>query len=319
MLSKREQLFVNYYKNMYDVGDIDPSIWMMKYIIDRQEMNKDQILWFCFLYGVTYQLPSAYLIWNEYPDLELLDEERILKWWKPNVFTKIPFQKDKLKQRPQFPQTVLSYQRMLNGKTQEKFFDSVLCNTPDENFNFLWNKLYTNIKYFGRFSVWNWVQVLKDVAGYKIKPNTLFLGEQNAKTHTCGICMALNMDDKLKKYRFNSKEIDFMNTETNKMKQTIQKMNIPVDEFALETVACAYKKIWRQRQSRYTGYYLDRQAEDITHLQKYFKGVDWDLLWQARKECLNNSANNKKLNINRYKENPKQKILAKNISLKEMF
>lgn len=318
MLSEKQQLFVEYYKNMYETGDIDPAIWMMKYIIDRQELNKDQVLWLCFLYGVTYQLPSAYLIWNEYPDLELVDEERLYKWWKPEVYNKIPFQKDKLKQRPLFPVTVLSYQKMLKGKTQSEFFDEILNKSPEENFNLLWDKLYKNIKHFGRFSVWNWVQVLKDVAGYKIKPNTLFLGESNAKTHTCGICLALDMPEKLKHYKFTPKEIYFMNEKTAEMKEAIQQMNIPVDEFSIETVACAYKKIWRNYQSRYTGYYLDRQAEDIQHLQKYFHGVDWDLLWQARQECLDYYMNKYKIDTTRYKEKPAQKILPK-ITFKGVF
>ena len=311
-------MYVEYYINMYKVGDIDPAIWMMKYIIDRQELNKDQVLWLCFLYAVTYQLPSAYLIWNEYPDLELIDEERINKWWQPEVYNKIPFQKDKLKQRPLFPQTVLSYQQLLNGKTQSEYFDEILNKSPEANFNLLWNKLYKNIKHFGRFSVWNWVQVLKDVAGYKIKPNTLFLGEANAKTHTCGICMACNMDDKLKHYKFTDEEIEYMNKATDEMKQAIQQMNIPVDEFAIETVACAYKKIWRNYQSRYVGYYLDRQAEDIKHLQKYFHGVDWNLLWQARSECLHSYMNKFEIDTSRYKEAPEQKIKPK-FGLKGVF
>ena len=57
---------------------------------------------------------------------------------------------------------------------------------------------------------------------------------------------------------------------------------------------CAYKK-WRlgvndpSRKTtshyRYPGYYLDRQHDEIVKLQNAVKfGVDWDVLWQYRKE-----------------------------------
>lgn len=291
--------FISYYKNSKEVLDVDPNIWMANYIVDRMELNEEQILWFCFLCSITYQLPTAYMIINEYPDLELVGEERLIHWWN-EVQQKCPFQTDKLKQRKFFPETVISYKKLV-GDSQKDFFDSLLNSTPQENFNKLWDSLYKNIKHFGRFSVWNWAQMLKQVAGYKIEPEKMFLGESNAESHTHGICLALGKDDWAKKERvtygekrikivhsFTSEEKSYLEEETNKIITEIEKEGIEVDKFLIETIACAYKKTFRERDSRYVGYYLDRQAEDIIKLesQPEWFGVDWRILWEARTELL---------------------------------
>jgi hypothetical protein len=55
----------------------------------------------------------------------------------------------------------------------------------------------------------------------------------------------------------------------------------------METCLCSYKKIFRKTNGRYLGYYLDRQSEEITQIEKDgWNGVDWNVLWQAREEVL---------------------------------
>ena len=84
------KLFYKFCVNDMAAGDVDPAIAYMNYMVDRMELNEEQVLWMCFLYGVTYQLPSAYLIWNEYPDLELAGIPRLREWWKTAQYL-IPF------------------------------------------------------------------------------------------------------------------------------------------------------------------------------------------------------------------------------------
>jgi len=291
--------FIHYYKRMLYANDIDPFITISNYIVDRLELNKEQILWFCFLTSVTYHLPSAYLIINEYPDLEIAGIKRLQKWWEWAQY-KIPFQTDKLKQRKFFVETVESYKNMLNGKSQSEYFDDLLNSSPEENFNKLWNTIYKPIKHFGRFSVWNWAQALKQVAVYNIEPTTLFLGEKNAESHTHGLCFAFGKDEWSKKERIieNGKRKKIVHNFTKDEKiwledvtkkeifEKLQEENIPVDNFTIETVACAYKKTFRERDSRYVGYYIHRLAEDIENVSKHpeWNGVDWSLLWDGIRE-----------------------------------
>jgi hypothetical protein len=137
--------YKTYFTNAYNIGDIDPNIWMSNYLVDRLELNENQILWFVFLNSITYHLPTAYLLINEYPDLELVDENRIRTWWD-EVQKMCPFQKDKLKQRKFLPDTIISYQKMLNGRQQNDYFQEILTSDcPENNFNLLWDELYKGI------------------------------------------------------------------------------------------------------------------------------------------------------------------------------
>jgi hypothetical protein len=57
----------------------------------------------------------------------------------------------------------------------------------------------------------------------------------------------------------------------------------------METCLCSFKKLFRVKHGRYLGYYLDRQAEEISQCERdgWF-GIDWQPMWDARKETLNN-------------------------------
>src|SRR5574344_1997049 len=305
--------FKQYYKNMWEIGDLDPNIWMANYLVDRLELNQNQILWFIFLNSITYHLPTAYLILNEYPDLELVDEERLRAWWN-EVQKSCPFQKDKLKQRKFLPDTIISYQKMLNGNSQKDFFDNIISNdSPNDNFNLLWNELYLGIHHFGRFSVWNWAQMLKHICGYNIEPQTLFLGESNEESHTHGMCYALGKEEGAKKerytengkrkkkvHKFSKEDKEFLEQESLLIINEI-KSECYIDRFYIETIACAFKKLFRTNDSRYLGYYLDRQAEDILSIQDKFSGVDWSILWDARTELPDNKFLNFSVDKNKFK------------------
>lgn len=291
-VNKSVKLFKDFCQNSILANDVDPAIKYLNYMIDRMEMNDEQILWLCFLYAVTYQLPSAYLIWNEYPDLELAGIERLNKWW-PQAQYKIPFQQDKMKQRKDFVKTVDSYQKLV-GKSQKEYFDNLLSSdNPQKNFDVLWSPL-KSISYFGRFSIWNWCQALKHVAGYNIEPTKLMLGESDSISFTDGLAYAFGMPEKTTQkivgndgkktkvyYRWTEDEKEDMESAC-----AIFKKSLGLDNFELETLACAFKKIWRSNDSRYVGYYNDRIADDIRNTSQYWDGVDWDLLWDARKECV---------------------------------
>jgi hypothetical protein len=328
----RKELFIEYYLNSENIKDIDPNIWMANYVVDRMELNEEQIIWFCFLNSITYQFPTSYLLINEYPDLENVDIDRLSKWWK-DAQSRCPFQTDKIKQRKYLPDSVESYQALVNG-SQKGYFDNILNKSPQENFRLLWEEVYIPIKHFGRFSVWNFAQMLKQVAGYDIEPDTLFLGESNAESHTHGLCYAFGKDEWAKKVRykdengkrkkkvhkFSKEDKEFLELEASELMETLKERGSTVDAFNIETVACAFKKIFRENDSRYVGYYLDRQAEDIIKLEKEnWNGVDWSLLWDARWELLNHNLLNEHIRKDRFKERPDQKKLANMNTMDEWF
>lgn len=311
-------LFVDFCKNSIAAHDVDPALEYMNYIVDRMEMNEEQVLWLCFLYGITYQLPSAYLIWSEYPDLELAGIDRLKEWWTKDVQLKIPYQTDKLKQRKDTVTTIASYQSLV-GKSQKEYFDNLLSSdNPQVNFDKLWSPL-KSISYFGRFSVWNWAQALKHVAGYNIEPTTLMLGEADSTSFTDGLAYAFNQTEKITHKEVDvttgkKKKVYYKWSEEEKMDMekscAVLKQSLGIDNFQLETLACAFKKIWRNNDSRYVGYYNDRIADDIRKTSQHWKGVDWQLLWDARHECIPEKYLHNDLGVNKtyFLFTPKEKI-----------
>ena len=49
----------------------------LNYLFNRYEHNLEQKLWIAWIYGTTYHLPTAWIIWNEFPDFELVGLERL--------------------------------------------------------------------------------------------------------------------------------------------------------------------------------------------------------------------------------------------------
>jgi len=314
----KKEIFKEFFNNSRNANDIDPNIWMSKYLVKRTEMNKDQVIWFCFLQAITYHLPTAFLIFNEYPDSYLAGQERLREWWSKDVQKRCPYQTDKLKQRKYLPETVESYQKVI-GSSDSKYFDNLLSGTPSENFNTLWEEFYKPIAHFGRFSVWNFAQNLKQVAGYDIEPDKLFLGDSDAQSITHGMCHYVGWEDKTYKRRWKTpegkkrKEVhNFTKDEKVILEDNARFLmeNLNTDGFDLETVLCAYKKLFRNKDSRYIGYYLDRQAMDINKIEAQgWYGIPWYLLYQAREEVVNCETVGVAVDPSRYSNEVSDKII----------
>lgn len=312
------ELFKIFCMNSIKAKDVDPAINYLNYMVDRMEMNDEQILYLCFLYGLTYQLPTAYVIWNEFPDLELIDEKRLTEWYIEND-KKLPFQQDKLKSRVYMVDTILSYQKCVNG-SQKQYFDNILNSDPQTNFDRLWTPL-TSVYRFGRFSTWNQAQALKHVAKYNIEPTRLMLGEEDSATFTDGLAYAFGHPEKMTKKRRNKNGrkvkdyYEWSEEEKQEMEEVCSKLKneLNLDNFELETLACSFKKIWRKNQSRYVGYYNDRIADDIRNTEsKGWAGVNFDLLWDARNCCVPKEYlhMNAGVNFSKFKLSPEAKIYS---------
>ena len=314
----KKDIFKEYFNNCRKANDIDPNIWLSKYLVDRMEMNKDQVIWFCFLQAVTYHLPTAYLIFNEYPDSYLAGTERLREWWTRDTQLRCPYQTDKLKQRKYLPETVESYQKVI-GLSDSKYFDELLNGSPSENFDILWEQFYKTIAHFGRFSVWNFAQNLKQIAGYEIEPDRLFLGDSDAESITHGMCHYVGWEDKTYKKRWKTPEgkkrkevYSFSKPEKIVLENSARFLmkDLDTDGFDLETMLCAYKKLFRNKDSRYTGYYLDRQAMDINKIEAHgWFGIPWYLLYQARNEVVNCETEGVVVDKSRYPEEVNIKII----------
>lgn len=286
--SQRKQDFINWYKWSLSIKDCDPAIYMTNYLFKRFEHNKEQKLWISWIYGTTYYLPTAWVIWNEFPDMELVGVER-LREWNNNNYKRLRYQTDTKWNKGHLPAQFESYKQWVGDKTQEEAFAGLIQpKSPEVSFLNLWGEVKDKFHKFGRYSTWFYLQTLKQCCGLPIEPTNLMLEDfDGSRSHRNGLCMALGKDEWYDK-KLSSLELVHLNEQAALILQEVKKDFPNTDYFDMETCLCSFKKLFRIKHGRYLGYYLDRQAEEIKQCESDgWAGIDWQPMWDARNETLN--------------------------------
>jgi len=286
----RRELFIKWYAWSLNYKDCDPAVWCTQYLNTRFEHNSEQRIWFCWLYGNTYHLPTAWILLNEFPDFELVTQDRI-SLWNTNNYNRLRYQTDTKWNKGHLPEMFESYKRFFGKDLQQDKFKLFLSGDSKKNFSVLWNTIKENFHKFGRYGTWFYLQHLRHTVDFPIEPECLMLNDfRGSKSHRNGLLMALGLDD------FYDKELtqaEYLHLEhkaseiLEESKERFPFLKSEMDFFTMETCLCSFKKIFRKREGRYLGYYLDRQADEIKKCSEdgWF-GIDWNVLWQAREESL---------------------------------
>lgn len=280
---------------------------MTNYLFRRFEHNREQKLWIAWIYGTTYHFPTTWVIWNEFPDMELVGLDR-LKDWNNNNYKRLRYQTDTKWNKGHLPAQFESYKNWVGDRSQEESFkDFIAPGSPKLSFNLLWDEVKTKFHKFGRYSTWFYMQTLKQCCGLPIEPSSLMLEDYSgSRSHRNGLCLALGKDDWYDK-KLSTEELAYLDAQSYLILEEVKQDFPNTDYFDMETCLCSFKKIFRVKHGRYLGYYLDRQAEEISQCEKDgWDGIDWQPLWDARIETLNkklltNKINNSKMAL--YSEN----------------
>lgn len=259
--------YVDYHNLSMSAKDVDPSVQCLKYISDRFELNISQRYWISFLYGTNYCAPTTFLMYNEFPDFELVDINRLKKWWLENKSGLI-FQSDRLriKTGDLFISSFISYSNLVK-KNQQRYFNQAKSSAEIYN-------LITDIKHFGRFSTFNYLDVLNQITDVNFSPQ--YLNMMEADSCRRGLCYAIEKDSWVSEKLTKDRAI-ILHNEFLKYNKTLEG-----SIYQIETTLCAYHK-YRKGQ-RYVGYYIDRMRKEIKSMESRYYGVAWELLWQFRNE-----------------------------------
>ena len=305
LVENREKAFVDWFGWSLAIEDCDPALYMLNYFFDRFEFNIEQKLWIAWIYGTTYHFPTAYIVWNEFPDMELVGLDRLQQWNAEN-FKRLRYQTDTKWNKGHLPDQFISYNKWVNGRNQIDAFNDLMVDDPFVNFHKLWDEVTTWYKY-GRYMSWFYIQTLKQTCRINVDIDNLWLKDYSgSRSHRNGLCYALGKDEWVDKV-LSKKEISWMESKGSELLQET-KIQFPeqakkADYFGMETCLCSFKKLFRVKNGRYLGYYLDRQAEEIKQVEKDgWIGIDWNPLWQCReemirKEYLTNQINKSKMEI----------------------
>jgi hypothetical protein len=140
-----------------------------------------------------------------------------------------------------------------------------------------------------------------------IEPTNLMLDDYDgSRSHRNGLLMALGLDEWYDQ-KLTESQLNYIDGQAYYILQEVKQEFPNTDYFDMETCLCSFKKLFRERNGRYLGYYLDRQAEEISKCQKDgWDGIDWQPLWDSRVETLEN-----KLLTNRI-DNSRMSLYLKN-------
>ena len=288
--TNRKEAFINWFGWSLEVEDCDSALFMTNYFFDRFEYNREQQLWLIWLYGITYYWPTAYIIWNEFPDMELVDIDRLTKWNNEN-YSRLRYQNDTKWNKGHLPAQFKSYKKWVGDRTQRQAFDEHITKDSVETFYNLWDVANSWHKY-GRYTSWFYLQTLNQCTDINLEVDSLWLHDYSgSKSHRNGLCYAVGKDDWVDE-KLSTTQLDVLNKESkeilNEVKLKFPNVATKADFFAMETALCSFKKLFRKRDGRYLGYYLDRQAREIKKVeQDNWTGIDWQPMWDARKELLN--------------------------------
>lgn len=289
----RREGFIKWYVWSLQNGDCDPALWLMNYLNKRYEHNIEEKLWFAWLYH-TYNLPTAWVYKQEFPDEELASVERFTEWNDTN-YKRLRYQTDTKWSKGHLPAMYQSYHDWVGVNTQEEAFAQLQGDTPRETFTNLWSLVKSKWFKFGRYTTFFYLQTLKHTCGLVLDCPNLFLSDYSgSKSHRNGLCYVAGQDDwvsqKLSKTEYEELET-FGETLLNEVHERYPELRSVADNFSLETALCSYKKLYRTKRGRYMGYYLDRQSEEIMKAeQDGWNGIEWEVLWQARTEVIGDLA-----------------------------
>ena len=275
--------YLSYHRQSSIAKDIDPQNDCLQYVANRFELNMEQRYWLAFLFGTCYCAPTVYYIYNEFPDYNTVNIDRLEKWWKANK-DRLVFQTDRQRVRSndQFVQSFISY-RQIVGKNQENHFSAFKKQDPKTTYANAFESM-SDVFSFGRYTMFIYLEMVSVLTNCKMIPIDLDL--KNAESCRNGLALALDrkdlfthvVDKKLTKDDYSD-----LNTGLLKIIDEIEKLTINHKNlFSIETTLCAYKKA--KLGKRYIGYYIDRNREEIEKMSKNVpQGVDWSVLWEFRK------------------------------------
>lgn len=285
----RREGFLQFYAASVACGDCDPALWLVQYLNNRYEYNVEERFWFAWLYH-TYNLPTAFVYKNEFPDEELASVDRFTQWNNEN-YSRLRYQTDTKWSKGHLPEMYQSYCNWVRGSSQVNKFNEICSGTPEENFERLWDLVKGQWYKFGRYTAFFYLQTLKHTCNVPIECPGLFLDDfKGSQSHRNGLCRALFKDEWIdqkltfSEYKWLEDAGADLLTEARSRWPTLA---LHFDNFSLETALCAYKKLHRVKQGRYVGYYLDRQSEEVMKAETdSWNGIEWNVIWQARSEVV---------------------------------
>lgn len=260
--------------------------------LDKVQATQDERVWWAFLYSTCYSITSTIVMFNRL-DFKTLTEEGVDDFWK-EYKSKLIFQSDRryIKQVNQFPIIVKEFLKNSNREPY-KYISQWFQASPEETYK----KLYSEVgkwKYYGRYAITLFIRSLVRALP-EVKIRSTGYDWKHGATTTSALFTILYEDEKAqnfeaKTYKLSSEDIKTLDGTLQVILKVLESHNPDRiwDMIDISYELCAYRKLFKA--SRYPGYYVDRQQEEIITMENNFPEYnnDWKFLWKIRKNRLDN-------------------------------
>ena len=263
--SERMKEFVKYHMT----GDGECNGILLKAYADKHDMSLQERYDLAYFYSVTYCIPSAVIMLKSRAEILQNPEQ-----WAERNKERLIFQSDRryAKLNNRFQKILVDY--AANIKDAEAYIDATVKG------NTIIIKKALNISmswyYFERFCAFLFIETLCLLMGYSAV--NMPIQWKDGDTATSGLMNLFGFD----------KSADYFDKHdrlpsNNRLIQAIRKAGGETNVTEVETSLCAYRKFYKG--SRYNGYYLDRQLEELRYYeQQPGTGIIVKELYQLRKK-----------------------------------
>ena len=273
--------------------------YLFPFLAEKLNFSTEQKLWFAFINGNTQNPITSYIIFNEFPEISLMDIEKLKLWFNTN-YKRLEFDSDRKWQKKLFPEAVENYKSLFKKYvTQEIFFNEIMNKDKEiSKFMNIWNFVKNNFLGFGRLSCFSYIEYLR-IFGLQIECDNLFLRDiEGSRSHRNGLAKVLGRDDldfKDKKIKpcYTEEEFIWLEKEAIQLledsRKFIEENKNPyikdVGNFTLESTLCTFKS-WFRKNRRYPNVYNDMLFLRIKKAEEKWKEKNLNIFWEARKKYL---------------------------------
>ncbi len=259
---------------------------LMRDYFKQQSLSKDDQVWWILLYSSCYCMGTACVLQQEL-DYKTVTKSQAERFWTENK-QRLIFQSDRryIKNMNQFVDIVGEFVRRSKRHPWE-YLQKFVRKTPEETYAALYKEV-SSWRYYGRFGTILFMYNINKLMG--IPMNSKEYDWKNGKTTTAAIFNAVYKDDRADAFEdtasLDSDDKQFLNKFLNRLVARLSS-KYPEKNWTIMGVTsdlCSYRKLFKQ--TRYLGYYVDRQQEELIWLQERWPEYQdlWKAFWSGRKQ-----------------------------------
>jgi hypothetical protein len=215
-----------------------------------QPMTEEQALWYCLIFGTTYQSTMAWVIYWNFPNFWDINLDDLQKWNVDNL-KKQRYAKDVKYNLGRITDQVKSMQELIGPYGSIKsWVENQLVSDENQSFFNMYNEVSRLYK-FGRMTSWLFTQALFETADIPVRPNTMLCTDASCWSVRSGLCYLYGRDDLIEsktKVKLSKDDLQWIaGKELDLYAQAyeyISAANKPIfSNYLLESQLCQYKKL----------------------------------------------------------------------------